>query len=115
MRNVGSSRYGGIRFHSGYWNYGISFAEADEFVSDCAILLARNHRIVFGTRPTNGTYVTCMTDGLFNAQGMLGYGVNGVKVIGERKPAIKNSTAENIVETVNSILHMLRSHGLIET
>lgn len=48
--------YGGIRFDKGYFDYGISFTEADGFAGNCAMLLGGGHEIRWGDGPASGTF-----------------------------------------------------------
>jgi hypothetical protein len=85
--SASANRYGGIRLHTGHFQYGLSMAEIPptQLLSGCAILLAKGHKIVFGTRPTNGSYLSWTTGDLVNAQAANGYAISGTQVLGSRK------------------------------
>lgn len=79
-----SKRYGGMRLHNGVFQYGVSLAEAS-YLSNCAILMAKDQKIVFGSRPTNGTGIQWGSDDRVRLLGASGLEIGGNKVLGVRQ------------------------------
>lgn len=106
-----ANRYGGIKFESGYFDYGIDFTGADEYNSNAAIILGYGNKVT--TSLESSRYFNLIEAGaLFNLNNF-NLAINGTAVVGEQKDAISDATEGTEIVTINNILNRLRAHGLI--
>lgn len=116
----------GIRFHTGGFKTGISFAEAS-IANNAAILFADGHRIVVGPGPAASRYLQFNVTGASANFNNMVLQVNGTQVVSTRKTgwaaatgtatrstfATSTVTLPLLAERVKALIDDLISHGLI--
>ncbi len=127
--SISANQYGGIRFGSGFYNYGISFVEVGTISSNAALVFKDGHRIVVGTSPSSSKYVAF--DATLSQLNMsnLTLAFGGTQVVSSRKTgwnattgtplrgtfAGDTATLVQTSQTLAALITDLRSHGLIGT
>ncbi len=129
LTGAGTTRANGIRFHSGNFGVGISFAEGN-FRSGAAMVIGTHQRFVVGNGPSAPAQVEFVNDDssnrYLNLTNML-LRVNGTAVVGTRRTgwgtpigtvdrtAFDSSsvTLQGLAQRVAALIGDLRAHGLI--
>lgn len=107
-------RYGGISFEGGYFTYGLDTTKmTGDFTNNVFMSMRPGDRIAW---IDGGVVRRIHFDAgttFLNIQNM-GLGINGTRVLTTRQAAITNAASGTEVATINSILVVMRAHGLIE-
>lgn len=130
MRINGSGQaaysYGGLRFYTGSFKYGISFAEGG-FNNNCAILMGLGKRINWGAHPGSSRHLDYDDVNNVLSVNNMGLAMTGVKVMGPRVTGIfnlsgtadgasKNTETVTLIELaryVKKVTDALITHGMI--